>query len=97
MGELQNTDGQRTGFASACGTPDGHCVINTGPCHKLRLLVYIIPESLPRQRTVGSNPDFNARLKVSADGRKVCDKTVEVSRWGGASAEFCISAHGMEE
>lgn len=87
MCELQDDNGRRTGFASVREKHDGRCVLETGPCSRVRLFVYVIPESLPVDRDVCRQPDFAAVLRVSCDGRKVAEEQVAINRWGGASVE----------
>lgn len=96
MCELQSAGGLRTGFAATGEKDDaGRSVLQTEPCERVRAFVYAIPESLPVDRTVGRQPDFAARLRISCDGRTVSDERIAINRWGGTSTERLCDSKGI--
>ena len=96
MCELQDASGNRTGFASTAEKDDsGCCRMTTMPCERVRAFIYVIPESLPADRTVGNQPDFEALLRVRCGERLIADERIEVNRWGGSSTECMADSKGL--
>lgn len=103
MCELQDADGQRTGFVATEDTvagagagltarPDGTAAertttLTTEPCHAVRLYIYAIPHSLPADRSVGPATTFGVRLRVACGGKKLADEVIDINLWGGASEQ----------
>ena len=94
MCEMQDAGGVRTGFVSGSGTDGGASVLTSGPCERLCLFVYVIPESLPVDRDVERQPDFAAVLRACCDGRVICEERIGINRWGGISLERCYDSSG---
>ena len=94
MCEMQDSAGLRTGFASATDKVKGACTLTAGPCARVRLFVYVIPESLPAEREVDRLPDFAALLRVGCDGRVVSEEHIGINPWGGLSLERMFDPAG---
>ena len=95
MCELQDDSGLRTGFASTTCKADAQPArLTTLPCRRLRIFVYVIPESLPADRTIKNHPDFDAVLLVRCGNRTIARESIEVNRWGGASIERMYDSQG---
>ena len=97
MAELQTAAGERSGFASTDEKRDGVSVLRTAECDMVRVLVYVIPESLPLERRVYVLPDFAARLCVECDGRVISDERLAINHWGGTSVERLFDRRGIIE
>ena len=95
MCELQDADGQRTGFASATGKVKGTTALTTEPCVRVRLFVYVIPDTLPAERDVDRLPDFAAVLRAECDGRRISEERIGINPWGGLSLERMFDAEGV--
>ena len=94
MCEMQDAAGNRTGFASTCDKTNGASVLEAGPCVRVRLFVYVIPESLPLDRDVDRQPDFAAVLRAGCDGRVISEERIGINPWGGLSLERLFDSAG---
>ena len=64
--------------------------LETVPCHKVELLVYFIPHTLPADEEIEATAPVQCPLVVRAEGREVCRHSIEVNGWGGASFRTTI-------
>lgn len=64
--------------------------LETPPCERIILYIYIVPHTLPRDCAIGGHPPFPLYVDVSQDGKTVETKTYPVNRWGGASIELAV-------
>ena len=101
-----DTEGNRIGFASAesrvaeMGSnleapPEGVALhrslaLETVPCDRIVLYIYVIPHALPRDNEIGGHPPFPLQVKISYGDRVVLDRTYPINQWGGASIELKV-------
>ena len=98
-GGLFDARGERIGFASTEDTVaetganlrrkpedyprDRTIVLETAPCQRLRLFVYLIPHTLPAGNTVAAS---------RCGGRPLRTERFAVNQWSGASLELQLEA-----
>lgn len=98
--------GERTGFASAEDTvaeagsaadgptadypADRKSVLDTPPCERIELYVYVIPHTLPTDREVEVCHPFDADLRIYYDGKPLRSEKIAVNQWSGASATWTV-------
>lgn len=109
-GGLFDNTGQRIGFASTehavadVGAnlkhmPDDYprnreIALETAPCDKLRLLIYLIPHTLPLSNRVADCRPFPLHVEISYDGRELRTEHFDINQWSGASIERMLRADG---
>ncbi len=54
----------------------------------IRVIVYVIPHTLPLGREVEHYPSFDVDVKISRMGESIYHATHNVNQWGGASIEI---------
>lgn len=55
----------------------------TGECACIEIYIYVVANTFPQSAVISESPSFDARLRVSADGRVLKEKIYEVNQWGG--------------
>ena len=104
-GGLFDARGERIGFASTEDTVaetganlrrkpedyprDRTIVLETAPCQRLRLFVYLIPHTLPAGNTVAGGRLAGANR---CGGRPLRTERFAVNQWSGASLELQLEA-----
>lgn len=107
-GGLFDARGERIGFASTEDTvaetganlrrkPEGYprdrtIVLETAPCQRLRLFVYLIPHTLPAGNTVADSRSFELQVAIRCGGRPLRTERFAVNQWSGASLELQLEA-----
>lgn len=102
-----DAEGERVGFASSESrvadtgsdlerAPQGVDLhrslrLETVPCERIVLYIYIIPHTLPRDSEIGGHPPFPLRVKIVCGDRIVEDREYPINQWGGASIELKVS------
>ena len=102
-----DASGNRIGFASAesrvaeMGSnleapPEGldlhrSLTLETVPCERIVLYIYVIPHTLPRDNEIGGHPPFPLQVRIRYGDRTVLDKEYSINQWGGASIELKVS------
>jgi hypothetical protein len=66
--------------------------LETLPCERIILYIYIVPHTLPRDRAIEGHPPFPLEVNIFQDGKVVKMKTLPVNRWGGASIELIVDS-----
>ena len=57
----------------------------TVECDQIRVLLYVNPHTMPRERDVEALPPFPMRVCITADRKSLYDKSHEVDQRGGTS------------
>lgn len=65
--------------------------LETLPCDRIVLYIYVIPHTLPRDNEIGGHPPFPLRVKISYGGKSVLDREYAINQWGGASIELKVA------
>lgn len=55
----------------------------TSECAYVEIYIYVVANTFPQSDVISDSPSFDARLRVSAEGRVLKDKIYEVNQWGG--------------
>lgn len=67
--------------------------LQTPPCDKVKLYLYIIANTFPQSRIIRDSPPFDARLMMSVGEEILTDQIIKVDQLGGhtiAGSEFSI-------
>ena len=64
--------------------------LETVPCDRIVLYIYVIPHTLPRDNEIGGHPPFPLQVKVAYGGEAVLDREDAINQWGGASIELKV-------
>ena len=64
--------------------------LETVPCDRIVLYIYVIPHTLPRDNEIGGHPPFPLQVKVAYGGEAVLDREYAIKQWGGASIELKV-------
>ena len=65
--------------------------LETVPCERIVLYIYVIPHTLPRDNEIGGHPPFPLQVRIRYGDRTVLDKEYSINQWGGASIELKVS------
>lgn len=65
--------------------------LETVPCERIVLYIYVIPHTLPRDNEIGGHPPFPLRVKITCGDRTVMDRDYAINQWGGASIELKVA------
>ena len=71
---------------------DRTIVLETAPCQRLRLFVYLIPHTLPAGNTVADSRPFELQVAIRCGGRPLRTERFAVNQWSGASLELQLEA-----
>ncbi len=69
--------------------------LTAGPCHRLRLLIYIMPHTLPVSDDIARVAPFEVTLRISRGGKLLRKERYAVNQWSGVSLDLEID--GVEE
>lgn len=64
--------------------------VEAAACDLLRLCIYVIPHSMPSERSIDECRPFDLRVKALFGGSTVCEKVFKVNAWSGASIELFV-------
>lgn len=83
---------ERVGFSTASSdekAPGRAAVtLETPPCVRARLFLYVIPHVLPRENRIEVTPPFEVQVRLFNDGRALRTECHKVNPWGGLSVEI---------
>ena len=105
---MLSEDGEQVGYHSADNSPlpiGSNCEeapegwvrrreikLEFGECHKVRLYVYVLPNSLPATTTLaGEQTTFPLQLKLSNSSTEFLNEKWEVNRFGGCGREVVFT------
>ncbi len=63
-------------------------ILEAKAADNIRVIVYIVPHTLPLGRDVEQLPPFDAEVKIQCGTEVVYNTTHKVNQWGGASIEI---------
>jgi len=73
----------------------GHkAVLETQPCDRLQLYIYIIPHTLPRSNDIDDTQPFEVEIALSKGARKLKKHRCRINQWSGASIELRVGQDG---
>lgn len=70
--------------------PERRLTLETEPCDHLLLYLYIIPHTLPKERSIEAAKPFPLELQIAWNGRRFRRETLAINQWGGCSLELRI-------
>ncbi len=70
--------------------PHRKVILESAPCHSIRLFVNIIPHSLPLDKMIDNKTKFTAKLLVKRGSQVVSESNFEVNVWGGTTVDIVI-------
>lgn len=79
------------------GTPkaaDRRIGIDTVPCERIVMYLYIVPHTLPETREIGDVSPFDVRVRIACAGVPLRDTCYRINRWSGASLEIKLGRDG---
>lgn len=105
---IQNSEGEQVGFHSIedsplplgnqnQSAPEGflrqrRVEVEFEPCDKIRLYVYILPNSLPETTTLkGIKTTFPLQVKIACPEKVYLSEKWEINRFGGCGREVVLS------
>lgn len=65
--------------------------LNTLPCERIILYIYVIPHTLPRDGEIGGHPPFPLQVKITYGTHVVLHEKYPINQWGGASIELRVA------
>ncbi len=82
--EARDEADERIGFSSVEGVHG----LETVPCDRILLYIYLVPRTLPTEDAIGGYPPFPLEVKVWHGTNLIRTETYPVNQWGGASIEI---------
>lgn len=67
--------------------PDRPLVLETSPCRRAEIYIYVIANTFPPSDVVGQSPPFGIELVVSRDGGAAEFRAYKVNQWGGLTVK----------
>lgn len=64
--------------------------LTSSPCHRARVLIYILPHSLPVENRLDEVPPFEVKLRIRIDGKELRTEKHMVNPWSGTSIELTL-------
>ncbi len=75
--------------------------IETVPCERLTLYLYVVPHSLPRDNEIGIHHSFPLSVQILYGSEVALQQEFPVNPWGGASVEIklhrTVAQHAASE
>lgn len=107
-GGLFDARGERIGYVSAEETiaetganlrrkPEGYpsdrkIVLETAPCERFRLFIYLIPHTLPVGNSVAESRPFELQVAIRYGGCALRTERFAINQWSGASIELQLDS-----
>lgn len=65
--------------------------LSTVACHSATLYIYIIPHTLPMQRSVSESTPFEVDIKITCGDKSILSEKRAINQWSGASIMLNLS------